>query len=378
MRTLAIAGLTTNVELGSFAVDGLGDVRLVHSIEQLLRERDFGLPVALRLFASLPGAKIVERLGDDREICPGLSFIETENDVAGLDGRAVPHSYLANNSAGRMLYFLDVRIDDKLALRNHRAGKFSRRRPAAKTEHEDNGRNGDRPDVLLERSEHVWCICAHDCDVLAASLTTRRPPGGSNGRWTAHHLGHDLFLGSDGLAASLRDHHDLINTGQRARPMSDHDRNAIPRPDREDRACKGLVTLWIEIGIWLIEHDQERIAIKCTRKRNALTLACRKRTPVLADISLVPIGHFEDQLMNAGKFGGSQHLFRVQNRFEPADVLGDRAGEQFDVLRQVANVLAEFLGNPLIECRAVYSDGAPHRIPHTRQARAPGKTFRRH
>ena len=52
----------------------------------------------------------------------------------------------------------------------------------AKTEHQDNRRNADSPDVLLKRSQHVWCVFGHDCDICAVSLTTRSAPGAAGRR----------------------------------------------------------------------------------------------------------------------------------------------------------------------------------------------------
>ena len=45
----------------------------------------------------------------------------------------------------------------------------------------------------------------------------------------------------------------------------------------------------------------------------------------------------------------------------------DRAGEQFDVLRQIADVTAEHVGRPLVERGAVEPDLAAHRLPDADQ-----------
>ena len=82
--------------------------------------------------------------------------------------------------------------------------------------------------------------------------------------------------------------------------MSNDDRNAVSCSDRKDRAHESLVTLWIEIGIWLVKHQEDRVAIKCARKRDARTLTLRKRATVLTDIRVIPIGQFE-VAVNAGK-----------------------------------------------------------------------------
>ena len=61
---------------------------------------------------------------------------------------------------------------------------------------------------------------------------------------------------------------------------------------------------------------------------------------------------------------------------EAGDVLGDRSGEQLDILRQVADVLAQLLGQPLVEGRAVEADlaapGRPHADEHAGERRLAG------
>ena len=52
---------------------------------------------------------------------------------------------------------------------------------------------------------------------------------------------------------------------------------------------------------------------------------------------------------------------------EPADVLRDRAREQFDILRQIADMAAEHVGRPLIERRAVEPHLAADRLPDADQ-----------
>jgi hypothetical protein len=52
---------------------------------------------------------------------------------------------------------------------------------------------------------------------------------------------------------------------------------------------------------------------------------------------------------------------------EAADVLRDGAAEQFDVLRQIADMAAEHVGRPLVERGAVEPHLAAHRLPDADQ-----------
>ena len=50
-----------------------------------------------------------------------------------------------------------------------------------------------------------------------------------------------------------------------------------------------LVAFGVEIGIRLVEHDQERIAIERARERDALALPGRQRAAVFADLGVVAV-----------------------------------------------------------------------------------------
>ena len=54
--------------------------------------------------------RAVEVLGDDREARLGDGVVEPHHHVAGLDEIAVAREHFADDAAGRMLHFLDVRI----------------------------------------------------------------------------------------------------------------------------------------------------------------------------------------------------------------------------------------------------------------------------
>ena len=73
------------------------------------------------------------------------------------------------------------------------------------------------------------------------------------------------------------------------------------RAKAEDGAGQRFVAFGIEIGIGLVEHDQERIAIKRARERDALRLAGRQRAAMLADDGLIAVGQIDDEVVNAGR-----------------------------------------------------------------------------
>ena len=110
--------------------------------QQVGREVDGLGAVALGLEPRLARRQLVETLGDDGQIGARHGVVEPHDDLARLDAVAVAHAQLADDAAGRVLHLLHVGIDDDGALRDHRAGQFGRRRPAADTA----GKNDDDDD----------------------------------------------------------------------------------------------------------------------------------------------------------------------------------------------------------------------------------------
>jgi len=91
------------------------------------------------------------------------------------------------------------------------------------------------------------------------------------------------------------------------------------------------------------EHDQERIAIKRARKRDALRLASGQGAAVFADIGFLAVRQIDDEVVNAGRLRGREHSLGMGRPLEARNILRHVAGEQFDVLRQVADMPAERL-----------------------------------
>src|SRR5208282_6290983 len=93
-----------------------------------------------------------ETLGDDRQVGAGHGLVELNKNVARLHPVAVVHTHLADDSAGRVLHFLDVRIDDDGALGDERAGDFGGRCPAADADREHRHKDAAGPNVPADRS----------------------------------------------------------------------------------------------------------------------------------------------------------------------------------------------------------------------------------
>ena len=139
-------------------------------------------------------------------------------------------------------------------------------------------------------------------------------------------------------------------------PVSDDDDDAATQTDLQDGAVERRVTLGVEVRVRFVEHDQERLAVECTGQRNTLALADGQRFAMAADVGLVAVGEAEDQIVHAGRPGRRDDRCGRRIRIEPRNVLGDGAGHQFDVLRQVSDVTAALGRRPLCQCSAVQRD----------------------
>ena len=135
--------------------------------------------------------------------------------------------------------------------------------------------------------------------------------------------------------------------------MGDDDDDAAPGAHPVHRRGQRRLALVVEVGVGLVEHHQEGIAVERARQPDALALPARKRQAALADPRLVALGHLHDHLVHAGGRRRGHHRRRILGRGEARDRLGDGRIHQADVLRQVADMAAEVAGAPLGQVRPV-------------------------
>src|ERR1700730_14463635 len=186
-------------------------------------------------------------------------------------------------------------------------------------------------------------------------------------RLAMEHLGEHLVLRTEGDAAPFLHGKNEVDPGDRARPMCDHDRNPAPSADAENSLRQSRIALGIEIGVGLVEHDEEGIAIERARKRDALGLARREGGAALPDKGVIAVLERDDHVVDAGSSGGGANRFRVGIGLEAADVLRHSAVEEFQMLGQVADIATERIRRPLVERGAVEADLALRQGPISHQ-----------
>ena len=81
-----------------------------------------------------------------------------------------------------------------------------------------------------------------------------------------------------------------------------------------DRPGQRLLALVVEIGVRLVEHDEERIAVERAGQADALALAAGQAGTALADLRLVAVRQAQDHLVDVGSLGGRDHRLRPSGR----------------------------------------------------------------
>jgi len=108
----------------------------------------------------------------------------------------------------------------------------------------------------------------------------------------------------------------------------------------------------------VLEADKEGIAKQGAGEREALPLPCGKNCAGLADARFIARGESQDHLMDARSLCRGDDILRRCIGSETRDVLRDRAVEELDFLRQIANVAAEDLRRPKSQRGAIETNCA--------------------
>jgi hypothetical protein len=178
-------------------------------------------------------------------------------------------------------------------------------------------------------------------------------------------LGERLVPRPEELRPSVDHHQHEVDAGERAGPVRDHDGDTASRPHPCNRLGQRFLAFGIQIGIGLVEHHQERLAVERTRQSNSLLLAGGERSAAFANLGLVAVRQMQDHLMDAGGHGGRNDRLRGRCAFQPSDVLRDGAREQLHALREIADVTAQCARRPLIEPGLIQTHGSPDRLPNS-------------
>ena len=113
----------------------------------------------------------------------------------------------------------------------------------------------------------------------------------------------NFLLGTKGRELAVLNDADQVDGDERARTMCDYDRDTASVSHPVDRLSQSRIAFGVEIGVWLIEDNQEGVVVKSACERDALTLPGRKCGAVWTERSLVAIRHSHDHLVDTGCSG---------------------------------------------------------------------------
>src|SRR5205814_8143166 len=76
--------------------------------------------------------------------------------------------------------------------------------------------------------------------------------------------------------------------------MRDDNGDGAAGAQPKNSAGQRLVAFGIEVGVRLVEHDQERVAVERASERDALRLSGRQRAAVFAGDGVIALGQVDD------------------------------------------------------------------------------------
>src|SRR6185437_7088927 len=105
----------------------------------------------------------------------------------------------------------------------------------------------------------------------------------------------------------------------------------------------------VKVRAWLIQDDEEWIAVEGACQADSLALSGGKRHTALANPRAVSVRKRQNEIMDSRFAGGFEYSLCLCHRIKAGDVGGDASFEQFDVLREVTDGDADRIGARLFQ-----------------------------
>src|SRR5262245_32195920 len=105
--------------------------------------------------------------------------------------------------------------------------------------------------------------------------------------------------------------------------MGDNDDRGSARSGSLDRLDQRGLALRIEIGVGLIEDEQNRITVQCPGQPNALSLAGREASPGLREHRIVSCRKSEDQVVDICVLGSANNGFWIEVCVKSCNIIGN-------------------------------------------------------
>ena len=122
------------------------------------------------------------------------------------------------------------------------------------------------------------------------------------------------------------------------------------------RSAQRCLPIRIEICVGLVEQYQFTVAEEGSCQADALSLATREAMTVATDLRLIPGRQCQNHLMRASQSCRHDDIFVARALLKSRDRFSNGTGEQFDILRKIADVASELIGVPALQQRVVEPD----------------------
>src|SRR4030095_1075129 len=159
----------------------------------------------------------------------------------------------------------------------------------------------------------VWCLSPLHCDVLMAVLV-RVQPGVIALALQEFRVGPVLDN------ASLVEHQDTVGRAHGRQTMGNEEHRTSPTHVGKVALNNGFGLVVKSTG-GFVEDEDTRVADQGTRNRQALTLATREGTAVLAHQGIVAFGQLQDEIVRPSEFGSLDNALHGHPRLRQRNVV---------------------------------------------------------
>ena len=150
--------------------------------------------------------------------------------------------------------------------------------------------------------------------------------------------------------------------------MGDDDHSRAAGGGPQNGLHQGGLAFLVEVGIGLVQHQQNGVPIERPGQGDALGLTGGKALAMGPEPGIVAVRQAQDQLMGPRRHGRldrvpvGRFLIHPDGGRKPRDIVLDRAGEQAGDLGQIADPARQFVTVPRVILGAVEPYGAALRL----------------
>lgn len=150
---------------------------------------------------------------------------------------------------------------------------------------------------------------------------------------------------------------DFIHLQALGELMGDEEHGYLPL-ELIDRSGEVFCRLLVEVAGGFVEDEHSGLFEQCPCNGDTLFLSAAESRPVFADLGLVALREFLDDVVYFGQLAGVDDLFEAGMGVGENEVVVDGAREQGGFLRHHAEVGTQFVGSEVADVASVKLDAA--------------------